>query len=453
MKLALLVLAFATSCALAGEKNRSAPETLDLARAESLALRYAPQISEAYFKAEASKQVVREARSGLFPQITGIVSLVGTGNDIQNAFGGHDATTQVDRIGASGGLNNPSVYSRESNGVIMSQLITDFGRTPNLISAARYQSLSQAEKSRLARAQVILLVDETYFKILGAQALLRVANETVAARQLIVDQVAALTKSKLKSELDLSFAKVDLDNANLLVLQSQNAVEESEAELCAALGYREEHHFALVDESQYPPEEMDIQPLVSQALKYRPEVVALRDEFLGAVKFTAAEREAHYPVITAMGTIGRSPLGDPAVTGNYSAAGINVELPIFTGGLLDARYREASFKAEAAEKAVQDAEDEIVKQVNEAWMDSSTTLKKIHVSKELLANAAQALELAQSRYKLGLNSIIELSQAQLNKTQAEISYASSQYEYQINRVKLEFDTGALKYRTPIANIR
>jgi len=445
MKTILLIFICSCTCALAVEGRKNpAPVVLDIARAESIALRYAPKIGAAYFKAEASKQQIVEARSELFPQITGIVSLAGANTS---------NSTDVTRIGASGGLNNPSVYNRESNGVTVTQLITDFGRTSNLISAARYDSLSQQEKTRLARAQVLLLVDATYFKILGAQALLKVADETVSARQLVVDQVSELTKAKLKSDLDLSFAQVDLQNAKLLVLQAQNALGNAESELSAALGYRERQHFVLTEELQYIPGTTDIEPLILQALQYRPELVALRDEYQGAMKFSSAEREAKYPVISAIGAAGRAAWGDKAIEGNYAAGAINVELPIFTGGRLTARYREAQLNAQSLGKTLQDAEDEVVNDVNEAWLNAITALKKTEVTKELVRTARQALDLAQSRYKLGLNSIIELSQAQLNATQAEIGYASAKYEYQVDRVKLEFDTGALKYRTPETTLR
>ncbi len=438
-----------SACAFAAsQKEEPVPEKLNLATAEAMALRYAPQISQAYFNAQASREVIREARSGLFPQITGIVTAVGTGPGIENAFGGEHSTAATTRIGATGGLNNPSVYNRESNGVLVSQLITDFGRTANLISAARYESLSQEQKTRLARAQVVLLVDEAYFKALGAQALLRVANQTVSARQLTVDQVTELTKGKLKSDLDLSFAKVDLENAKLLVLQAQNAVDESFADLSAALGYREAHHFTLGEESQFPFPAENVESLIGQALEYRPEVVALRAEAAGAKKFTAAERAARYPTISLQGAIGRTPIGDSAVEGNYEAAGINVELPVFTGGMLTARYDEAADKAKAADKAVQETEDGVVRDVRDAWLDASTVAKKIQVNRELLASADEELQLASSRYKLGVTSIIELSQAQLARTQAEIGYESAKYEYQIDRVKLDFQTGALKFRTP-----
>lgn len=449
MKISTLLLVCFSTCTLAAaDQKETAPARLDLGKAEAIALRYAPRISEAYFKAEASREVVRQVRSSLFPQIEAIASAVGAGPDIANAFGAHDNTAQVTRLGATGGLNSPSVYSRESNGLMFSQLITDFGKTPDLISAARYQSLSEAERARLARAQVLLLVDQSYFKALGAQALLRVANETLSARQLTYDQVSALTRSKLKSELDLSFAKADLANAKLLVLQAKNSVEQSFAELSAALGYREQHDFELADEPQYSFPDVDIHLLIEQALQYRPEVVALRAESEGAVKYTAAMRAEHYPVVSAIGAIGRTPIGNENVYGNYSAAGINVELPIFTGGLLDARYHEADDRARAAKKAVEDAEDEIVRTVREAWLNAGSALQKISVTDEILASSKDAWQLAESRYKLGLISIIELSQAQLIETQAEIGAASAIFEYQIDSARLQYEIGALKYRTP-----
>ena len=63
-----------------------APEHLSLQKAESLALRHAPEIAEAYFNAQAAGQVVREVRAGLFPQVTGNLTAVATGNTIRAGF-------------------------------------------------------------------------------------------------------------------------------------------------------------------------------------------------------------------------------------------------------------------------------------------------------------------------------------------------------------------------------
>ena len=186
---------------------------LDLPTAETLALRHAPAIAREYFRTQAAKEVVKQVRAGLFPQLTGSVAAVGTGDDISSFFGGSPITNVnpesrpvSTRLGAVGGLNNPTVLSRESNGVNLTQLVTDFGRTANLIAASHFSALSQAQQIDLVRSQVLLLVDEAYFRALEAEALSRVAKETVATRQVIVDQINALVQAQLRSDLDASFA-------------------------------------------------------------------------------------------------------------------------------------------------------------------------------------------------------------------------------------------------------
>ena len=104
----------------------TAPRKISLDQAESIALQQAPVLGRAYFDTQAAKEVVREARSGLFPQVVGNVTAVGT-----NA-------TNI-RLGASGGLNQPLILNRQSNGINISQLIFDFGRTLNLTAAASFK--------------------------------------------------------------------------------------------------------------------------------------------------------------------------------------------------------------------------------------------------------------------------------------------------------------------------
>ncbi len=175
-----------------------------------------------------------EARSGLFPQVVGDISAVGTsGKNI--------------RIGASGGLNNPTILNRQSNGINISQLIFDFGRTLNLTAAAKFQALSEAQREELVKAQLLLQVDRSYFDVLKAQALLRVANETVSSRQAVYDEIAALAQSKLKSDLDRTYAQANLEQANQLVLQAKNAVEVTYAKLSEAMGFHAVQKFSLSD--------------------------------------------------------------------------------------------------------------------------------------------------------------------------------------------------------------
>ncbi|HSZ78911.1 MAG TPA: TolC family protein [Chthoniobacterales bacterium] len=440
-----LILSLVSCCGLAKESNRhskdlisystsgTAPKKLTLDQAESIAFRQTPVLGRASFDTQAAQQVIREARSGLFPQVVGDVTAVGTsGKNI--------------RIGASGGLNNPTILNRQSNGINISQLIFDFGRTLNITAAARFQALSEAQREELVKAQVLLQVDRSYFDVLKAQALLRVANETVSSREVVYDEIAALTQSKLKSDLDQTYAQANLEQAIQLVLQAKNAVEVAYAKLSEAMGFHAVQKFSLSDPPQlkFPDEKVEL--LVSKALQIRPEVVALRDQVQGAQKEAAAAMDARFPRIEALGSIGRTTVGDSAVYGDYGAAGIDVEVPLFTGGLFSARQREATLRASAQQKSLEQEEIQVVQEVNTSWFDAFTALKNIGVAEQLAGSAQQALELAGAEYRAGQTSIIELSQAQLNALQAEIAAASAKYNYQIDRVQLDYQSGNLPYR-------
>jgi outer membrane protein len=413
----------------------TAPRKITLDQAESIALRQAPVLGRAYFDTQAANQVVREARAGLFPQVVGDVTAVGT-----NA-------TNI-RLGASGGLNNPTILNRQSNGINLSQLIFDFGRTLNLTAAAKFQALSEAQQQELVKAQVLLMVDRTYFNVLKAQALLRVADQTVTSRQAVYDDIAALAKSKLKSDLDETYARANLEQANQLVLQARNAVEVAYAELSDAMGFGAVGKFSLSDQPLFKFPEETVGLLVSKALQIRPEVVALRDEVNGAQRQAIAEMDARFPRIEALGTFGRTTIGDSSVLGTYAAAGLDVEVPLWTGGLLSARQHEATLRASAQQKSLEQEENQVVKEVNTSWFDAFTALKNIGVAEQLAGSAQQALELADAEYRAGQTSIIELSQAQLNALQAEIAAASAKYDYQIDRVQLEYECGTLPHRIP-----
>jgi outer membrane protein len=417
-------------------KGPPAPEKITLEQAESIAFRQAPLLGRASFDTQAAQQVVREARSGFFPQVFGDVSAVGTSG--QNI-----------RIGASGGLNNPTILNRQSNGINISQLIFDFGRTQNLTAAAKFQALSEAQQEQLTKAQVLLQVDRSYFDVLKAQALLQVANETVSSRQVIYDEIAVLAKNKLKSDLDQTYARANLEQADQLVLQAKNAVGVAEAEFSEAMGFRGNQTFSPSDQPLFKFPDGDVSSLVAKALQIRPEVVALRDQVTGAHKEAAAARDARFPRIEALGSLGRTTVGDPGVDGNYAAAGIDVEVPLFTGGLYSARQKEATLKAKAEQKSLEQEENQVVEEVNSSWFNAFTALKNIDVAKQLAASAQQALELANAEYQAGRTSIIELSQAQLNALQAEIAAASAKYDYQIDRVQLDYQSGALPDRAEV----
>ena len=123
-------------------------------------------------------------------------------------------------------------------------------------------------------------------------------------------------------------------------------------------------------------------------------------------------------------------------------AGVNVEVPITTGGNLQAQAEEAHLFSRAATDNLIDAQNTISRDVRVAWLNAGTDYKQIGVSQQMVQAADQAQKLAQSRYSLGTSSIVEFTQAQLEYTQAELQATTARYDYQSGKALLNFTTGS-----------
>jgi outer membrane protein len=425
------LLILAAACATA-QAPGAAPQ-LTLKDAEALALKNHPQVQAAQLNYQASQQAVTEARSAYYPAIGGDVT-------------GSGANPQA-RIGA-GYLSTSRLFDRFGQGVSINQLITDSGRTTNLVASSKLQAQASSQTYQATRYDVLLRVNQAYFDALLAQAVVKVAQETVAARQLLVDQVTTLAQNKLRSQLDVSFAGVSLAQAKLLLIRTQDTVQQSLAELTEALGTEQQQTYALVDEPLPPSPPADSATLVAQAFQARPELAGLRLERESAYRFERAEKDLSYPTVSLEAVGGFIPfihqLTTQLVPNEYGGAAVNVHIPIFNGGLFTARREAARFRAQASDQRVRDLEQRITRDVRVAWSNSLTAYHQLDVTAELLREAAMALDLAQGRYKLGLSSIVELTEAQLNLTQAEVENLSAKYDYQRLNAALQYSIGMLR---------
>jgi outer membrane protein len=429
MRVRVLLASIAVTAAAAGADAQQPAVPLTLASAEQTALQNHPQIQAAQFGALAATQAVRESRAAYFPIVFG-------------SFTGADA--QAGSRIAAGGLNNPIIYNRIAGGVSFAQLVTDFGRTRALVESSSFNAQAQQESVSGQRAFVLLDVDRAYFGALRAQAVQRVAEATVDARQLVFDQVNALAQGNLRSGLDVSFARVNLSSAQLLLVQAQNETERSFAALAAALGGEAVPSRVLTEEPLPAPPADDSATLIADAFRQRPELSAARLSAESAASFATAEAGLKRPSLTVAGAVGLLPYAQPGINDHYAAVGFNVNLPLLNGNLFAAREAEAIARARAQDQRVRDLENQIRRDVQTAWLNARTAFQRLDLTTQLLEQARQSLDLAQARYNLGLSSIVELNQAQLIQTQAELDAASARYEYQVQAAALGFATGARK---------
>src|SRR5579863_6196589 len=138
---------------------------LTLQQAEAIAIQNHPQIQAAQFEVNYSNQLIVETRSSYYPNVTG--DLTGSqGNDLS-------------RVGA-GDLAASRLFNRFGQGVVVRQLVSDFGRTSNLVASSSLQAQATAQQAQVTRYDVLLQVNRAYFDVLRSQAVVIVAQKTVA---------------------------------------------------------------------------------------------------------------------------------------------------------------------------------------------------------------------------------------------------------------------------------
>jgi outer membrane protein len=408
-----------------------AAQRLTRSAAEQMAVKNNPRVSVARLLALAQHQVYRETRAAELPSASIALTAVEAEEASRISAGSLTASRLFEHAGAGGGFT---------------QLLTDFGRTHNLVASSILQEKAQKANAVATQYDIELATDQAFFNALEAQQTLKVAQQNVTTRQTLQSQINQMTVNKLKSTLDLSFANVNLSQAKLLALDAQNNADSTMAALDAVLGLDHQETFDLIDDGaglQQPPPDVD--QLIQESLKQRPDLQATQFSERAAVKFSHAQRDQLLPSIAASGTVGTIPIRpDQYYTENWwGGIGVNVSIPVFNGFLYTAQAKEASLRARVASEQTRDLRDRIVRDVRTAWLAANTSYQRVSVTEELLQEANLGLTLAKTRYQMGLSSIVELSQAEYQQTDAAIGNANAQYQYRMALATLNYQVGSV----------
>jgi outer membrane protein len=399
---------------------------LSLAQAQEMAIRNHPGLAAAALSAQSGESLIKEARAAYFPTLNANITA---------------AAAESGATLSAGAITTSSLYTRAATGVIATQLVSDFGRTGKLAESAKLRSDALGRNVESTRAQLLLEVQVAYYEALAAQSVLAVSQQTLELRRLTLRQVDALAQSGLRSTVDVSFAQVNVSEAELVLSRAESGAQASHARLAAALGYERDQSFTLSDEPLPQPLSSDAQALIDHALQSRPDLAAFRLNHDALERFAEAEGRLKAPTISAVAVAGVAPWRDERLRESYSAASVNVSVPVLNGGLLGARSAEAALHAASAGKSAQEMAVQIARDVRVAWLAASDAFRRLDVTARLVAQADEAVRLARARYDNGLGSIVELNQGEVNQSEAQRIAASAKYDYLIAIAALNYAAG------------
>ncbi|ULA62882.1 MAG: conserved exported protein of unknown function [Nitrospira sp.] len=403
---------------------------LGMQQAIEAGLQNHPILQEANAGLAASSARTDQAKSLYYPQV------------FANADGSAGSGRINPRFLVGGGLLQPNL-SAYTAGVLASQRIYDFGFTKNLVESSQYGERAQEQDVNARRALVIVSIQRSYLNSLKRQTLVRIAEETVRERGIITGQIDTLYRQQLKSKLDLDLVKVELVNAESLLVRSRNDLKSSFADLNRTMGIAGSEDYTLEDVATDVKTPRALGDLISDSLSH-PELKRAKEQTASAEAKKRAMKSQYLPTVSAIASGGYYDTFDPnrnVATGGWWTAGGMVSMPLFTGGLIENQVKEAAAQQAVAQAQSTNIEQALTQQVTNAYLDTVTFAQQIKLAEELVKTAQEALSLAKQRYKLGLGTIVEVTQSEVGLTTAQTKLAEAQYDYKIADVTLAYAAG------------
>jgi outer membrane protein len=422
---------------MATPRNESAKQSiapgrfLALKQALEIALEKHPVLQSADANLKAAEARTEQTRSLYYPQV----------------YANFDSTAGVGGINprfvAPAGAMLRQNLSQYVGGVIANQRLYDFGFTQNLVNSSRLAARAQEQDVNAERALVILNVQRAYLTSLKRQRLVQIAEETVRQRGVIRSQVDTLYRQQLKSKLDLNLVQVELTNAESALVKARNDLKASFADLNRAIGITGPEDYVLEDASIEVRPQRPIETFIADSLSH-PELQKAKELARSAEARVQATKRLYLPTISAVASAGDYEVFDTSRnqrTGGWWTAGGLISMPLFTGFLIENQVREASSQQVAAEAGSLNIEQALTQQVTTAYLDTVTFAQQIKLAQEQVKTAQEALQLARERYRLGLGSIVEVTQSEVALFAAQTRLAEAQYDYKIAEVTLAYAAG------------
>jgi outer membrane protein len=404
---------------------------LGIKEALELAVQQHPLLQAANANLKAAQARTEQTRSLYYPQVYA---------DFASAAGVGGINPRFVTPAGSMLRQNTSQYT---GGVIASQRLYDFGFTKDLVESSDKAATAQEQDISARRFLVELNVQRVYLTSLKQRRLVQIAEDTIRVRGTIKSQVEALYRQQLKSKLDLDLVQVELTNAESALVKARNNLKAGFADLNRAMGIAGSGDYILED---VPTEVRPLPSLESflSSSRSHPELKRAQEQLRSAEAKVRATQKQYLPTVNAIGSAGDYELFDssrPDRTGGWWAASAVVSFPLFTGFLIENQVLEAKAQQAAADATTMDIGQALTQQVTASYLDLISLAQQIKLNEELVKTATEALQLARERYKLGLGSVVEVTQSEVGLTAAQTRLAESQYDYKIAEVTLAYAAG------------
>lgn len=393
-----------------------------------------PVLKQAEAQYQAAQEAMPQARAGLLPQLN------------LNA----EATRIREEVDYG---SNSSLFQDETRTYNTTQ--AGLSLTQPLFRWMTYKRLDEADAS-VARAaanfaaaeqDLMIRVSERYFGVLSAEYQLRVAKsrETAIERQLEqarqrfdVGLIARTAVEEAKARYDL--ARADVIAAENQVASSRQALRELTGQPMGELANIGE------DIPLNRPEPNSAQAWSDKAREQNWQLTAARRGAEAAMANIGVQRGGHYPTLDLVGSYGHQRQTGGAFGAQDTTSGsvgVQLNVPIFSGGATSSRVRQAQYEYTGAREQLEEVNRSVQRRTADAFRGVESSILRAQALEQALVSTRSALEAVEAGYEVGTRTIVDVLDAQNARFQAERDYQQALYDYLLNTLRLKLAAGAL----------
>jgi outer membrane protein TolC len=453
-----LVLLFLLPCLLLVRIAHSAEDgqavgvydVLTLSRAVDLALSTQPSLTGARYTVRASEARVGQARSSYFPQLNGSASYsrispaATSGTTTLPSVGGTSAAGTGSGAAAIPEIipTSSGTFDQYAGSVGLTQLVYDFGKTSTQVQINKLNTDAARFDLANVRQTVVLNVKQAYYNVLQAQRNAGVSRQSVKQFEQHLDQARSFLEVGTKSRFDVTKAEVDLSNARVNLISAVNQVRLAYVALKNAIGIPTAPDYKLEEALLYEPFGLSFEDALDQAYMKRPDLLAQIRRTESSRESITLARKGYFPAFTANGNYNYTGSSFPLQSGwSY---GLNFSLPIFEGFLTQYQVSEAQSNFGVASASQQSLRLDIHSQVQQGYVNLRDAAERIKASELGVRQAKENVDLANGRYGAGVGSPLEVTDAIVAQSNAELTYSAALRDYKNAQAAIEKAIGAFR---------
>jgi outer membrane protein len=401
-------------------------DTITVEKCIQIALEKNPQLKIAQANLDYYTSSTTITRSAIFPQLF-----------LQSGYVKNGGTFFIGPTARAGN------YENYSYGFQLQQLIFDFGKTYSRISASSDLEESSRQEYNSSKQDLIVAVDIAYMNYLQAKRLKAINEGVLSQADEHLKQAEGFYKAGSRPQYDVLVARTDYENANLNLIRSTNDVRIARIQLENLINEKFPDDTPFRDNLEAENEAIDLESAKKQAEETRPELISAKFKVEASKSLLTSAWTANLPSVNASAVYQWRSFQLNQTFQNSWNLGLTFSLPLFQGFSLDAGIDQARANLKISEGVLETTQQSVSLDVEQNYYNVLESKESIESSKILVEQAQEAFRLANARYKEGVGSPIEISDAQVTLLNAKNSYVQSLFTYQLAQIRLKRAIGTL----------